>query len=180
MSLYAFQENAPSATAAAGTDIIPINQSGVLKQITANALLAGGVVDTTATTLAVTQATHSGRTVTVSSTAPIAITLPQATGTGATYRFNLRVAATATQHTIKVGNSTDVMSGVYMSLCTTAATLITFATSATSDTITLNGTTTGGYIGATFTIRDIKTGFFEIVGIDTCASTTTTPFSASV
>lgn len=139
-----------------------------------------GVVNTTATTLALTAALHGNRTLTVSSAAPIAITLPQATGTGVKYRLVMQVAATATQHTIKVANATDVMQGVQLVLTTASANVIGYATSATSDTITLNGTTTGGVAGSEYEITDIKTGFFQVVGTDYSTGTTATPFSASV
>lgn len=180
MSLYAYQENAPTATSNAGGDILPITQSGVLKQITHAGLLSATPIDTTATSLTITQATHGGRTVTVSSAAPIAITLPQATGTGTRFRFVIQVAATATQHTIKVANSTDVLQGYVFSLTTASANVIGFGTSATSDTVTLNGTTTGGVAGSMWEIEDIKTGFFRVMGFDAPTGTTATPFSATV
>ncbi len=187
-TIYSFQENATSATSLNDADIFPVNQSGVLKQITAGVLNSakGGVVDTTATTLAVTQALHGNKTVTISSASPIAITMPQATGTGTKYRFVLQVVATATGHTIKVANATDSFTGVYMSPCTATATHMAFAavTSATtatrSDTVTLNGTTTGGAVGMIIEITDCQTGFFDFFAVDTCVSTTTTPFSAGV
>ncbi len=183
-TIYSFQENAPAQTVAGASDSILIFDAtlGQTSKITPAALVAGsgGVVNTTATTLTVTQVLHGNRTVTVSSVAPIAIQLPQATGPGTKYRFNLRVVATATGHTIKVANSTDVISGVYLSLTTTAGTIIAFATTAGSDTMTFNGTTTGGAVGLDVEIQDIKTGFFSVRAFDTCVSTTTTPFSNSV
>ncbi len=188
MSIYSFNENAPVATAIGDTDVAPIIQSGVLKQITGKVLRTstGGVVDTTASTLAVTQALHGNSIVTVSSTTALAITLPAATGTGTKYRFILQVAATATQHTLKVANATDCLQGVYMSPVTGTATHIAFAavssatTATRSDTVTLNGTTTGGAQGCDIEVTDIAAGFFQIQVIDTCVSTTTTPFSAGV
>ena len=73
------------------------------KKVTAAVLresIDGGVVATTATTLTITAASHAGKTVVINSTAPIAITLPQATGTGNKYRFFVGVVATATSHTL--------------------------------------------------------------------------------
>ena len=183
MSIYSFNENAPVLTTVLDADIIPINSGGKLSQITAKVLqtASGGTVTTTsgATVLAVTQALHGNRTVTLSNTGPIAITLPTATGTGTKYRFVLQVAATATQSTIKVGNSTDVLQGLITSLTTTAGVLIGFNASATSDTISLNGTTTGGGIGGLYEITDIKSGIFHVVARDTAAMTTT-PYTTSV
>ena len=182
MSIYAFHENAPSLTAVSDTDIIPVISAGVLNQMTAKAFgnSVGGVVNTTATALTITQALHGNRVVTVSSAAPIAITLPQATGTGTKYRFVIQVAATATSHTIAVANATDVMQGIQFALTTSSDNVIAYKTSATSDTITLNGTTKGGVAGAEYEITDIKTGFFQVRGIDYSTGSTVTPFSAAV
>jgi hypothetical protein len=176
--------------------VVPVNtdelhiydvSAGATGKVTVGNLLGGlgGVVDTTATTLVVTAASHAGKTVTISSAAPIAVTLPQATGTGNKYRFNIRVTATATSHTIKVANTTDVISGVVhvQTTATTtdvAAIVAAFRTSATSDTVTLNGTTLGGDIGDWFEIVDIKTGFFQVHGNTKATGTYATPFSATV
>ena len=123
---------------------------------------------------------HGNRTVTVSSAAPIAITLPQATGTGSVYRFQLQVAATATSHTIKVANGTDVMQGFVTALTTASANVIGYATTSTSDTVTLNGTTLGGVIGDWIEIVDVKTGFFSVRANTQPTGSTATPFSATV
>lgn len=194
-TIYSFQENAPSATTVNDADILPISQSGVLKQITAATLNAtrGGTVDTgaAATTLALTQATHGNKTVTVSATVPIAITLPAASGSNTMYRLVYNVAATGTSSTIKVANASDALQGVYMSPVTATATHMAFAavssatTGTRSDTLSFNGTTTGGAAGCVVEIWDIASGaagqgFWQVIALDTCVSTTTTPFSAGV
>ncbi len=169
----------------AAADKFPIMDSATGRAATATiGDLTGGsglvvAVSAASTVLTVTQALHGNRTMILNNTAPIAVTLPAATGTGASYKFVLNVAATATQSTIKVANTVDVMQGLILSLNTTAGALIGFKNSASSDTITLNGTTTGGGAAAVYTITDIAAGFFQILGMDTAAMTTT-PLSATV
>jgi hypothetical protein len=175
----------PAATSYGLTDQVPINAISTTARgayATGNQLLSGlaAAVQTTATALSLTKVLHANRIVNVASTAPIAITLPQATGTGDTYRIVISVAATATQHTIKVANATDVMQGYVHCLTTSSDNVIGYATSASSDTITLNGTTTGGLAGSQWEIVDIKTGFFQVIGFDSPTGSTATPFSASV
>ena len=184
----------PAASSVGLTDTWPVISASSGRGATATvaqlqtALLAAAVtpVNTTATTLAITQVAHGNRTVTVNSSSPIAITMPQATGTGTKYKFVLQVVATATPHTIKVANATDSFTGLYASLTTVASTLIGFAavdsatTATRSDTMSFNGTTTGGAPGMTVELEDIKTGYFSVTALDTCVSTTTTPFSAGV
>jgi hypothetical protein len=157
------------------------------KKLTIGALsgVGAGVVDTTATQLTVTAALHAGKTITISSATPIAVVLPQATGTNNVYRFNIRVAATTTASTISVANATDVMGGVVhvqTSATTTdvAAIVAAFRTSDSSDRISLNGTTLGGVKDDWFEIVDIKTGVFQVHGNTKATGTYATPFSAAV
>lgn len=143
---------------------------------------AATVVATTAgaTTLTITATSHSGKTIVLNNTAPIAVTLPQATGTGNKFRFFVAVAATATASTIKVANATDVMAGFQFTVTTTATNVEGFATSATSDTISINGTTLGGIAGDVITIEDVKTGVFSVIMLSSSTGTEATPFSATV
>lgn len=147
---------------------------------TVEGLSSGGIVVTTATTLTITRALHHNRTVLVNSAAPIAITLPQALATGSKYRFVIGVAATGTGHTIKVANATDVMTGQDFCVTTTSTNAEGFATSATSDTITVNGTTLGGVVGDQIEIEDIATGIFSVKMFTSPTGTEATPFSATV
>src|SRR5688500_18560040 len=106
----------------------------------------GGLVSTTATTLSVTATQHAGRTVRLATAAPVVVTLPATTGSGDVYTFFVAVAATATESTIKV-TSTDVMKGVVWAATTSSDNAESFVTTATSDSIELNGTTKGGVVG---------------------------------
>lgn len=140
----------------------------------------GKIVATTATTLTVTAALHADRTVVVNSAAPIAITLPQALGTGNKYRFFVGVVATGTAHTIKVANATDVLSGYALCVTTTTDNAEGFKTTATDDTISINGTTKGGVVGDVIEIEDVATGVFSVQMRTAPTGTEATPFSATV
>lgn len=180
MSLYAYTENAPTATSVADADILPLTQGGTLKQVPFSTLqqAAGVAVATTATSYALTKAVNGNRTLAVSSAAPIAITLPAATGSGTRYRVMLLVAATATQHTIKAsGTTSDVLIGWVHGLTTASAGVVGYGTTATSNTVTLNGTTTGGVAGCTYEFEDIATNDWRVFGVDAPTGTTATPFS---
>ncbi len=178
-----------SVTPIAYNDVVHIfdASTSAVGKTTAADLVGGGtsVVDTTATTLAVTAASHAGRQITISSAAPIAVTLPAATGTGNQYDFYVRVTATATGHTIKVANATDVITGTVLVMTSQTTTNVTylvaaFRTTATDDTITINGTTQGGLVGDWFRIRDVKSGVFAVSGVVQATGAYVTPFSASV
>ena len=184
-TIYTFHEECSAlAEAPAASDELLIYDAstGRTKNITAD-YLAGAVaapVATTATSLTITAAAHANRTVVINSTAPIAITLPQATGTGNKYRFFVGVAATGTASTIKVANATDVMAGYAYAVTTTSDNAEAFKTSATSDTVSLNGTTLGGVVGDVVEITDVKTGVFSVMAFTAPTGTEATPFSATV
>jgi hypothetical protein len=137
------------------------------------------VVTAGATLLTISAAAHAGRTVVMNNTGPIAITLPTATGTGNRYRFYIGVAATTTSSTIKVGNATDVMTGLIMARCTSDAALI-FVATATDDSIGMQGGTKGGFAGDVIEITDVKSGIFSVTGYVNTSGAGATPFLAGV
>lgn len=149
-------------------------------EINAVAKLSTRVVNTTATVLAVTAALHSGKVVTVNSAAPIAITLPPAAGTGARFTFVIGTDCTATASTIKVANTADALTGVSVLATTDTAQVSGFGTTATDDTVSLNGTTKGGCKGDQIVITDIATALFEVKIVGRATGTIVTPFSATV
>lgn len=184
-TIYTFHQECPALTEPlAPTDVILAydTSAGTTKRVAADYL--GGAVSapvaTTATSLTITAAAHAGRTVRIDSAAPVAITLPQATGTGNRYRFVVGVAATGTASTIKVANATDVMRGYAFCVTTTSDNAEGFKTSATSDTISLNGTTLGGVVGDIIEIEDLLTGVFSVRMFTAPTGTEATPFSATV
>lgn len=183
-SIYAFDEELSAAGSLATGDKLLIHQasSSVKKTCLASdiANLVGGAVgtvNTTATVLSLTQAAHAGKIVTVSSASPIAITLPATTGTGNTYTIQLQVAATATGHTINRATTADVMQGFVTALTTASANVIGYKTTATDNTITLNGTTQGGVVGDIIELIDVKAGFWAVMANTAPTGTTATPFS---
>ena len=176
----------PDATDFGLSDQVPIKDASTSRggYATGSYVLSGlsEAVQVTAgaTALVCTRALHGNRVVALANTAPIAVTLPQATGSGATYRFQLQTAATGTTSAIKVANGTDVMQGVSWVLTTSSANVIGYATSATSDTIAFDGTTLGGVAGTIVELQDVKTGFFSVKIFGPATGSTATPFSATV
>jgi hypothetical protein len=183
-TIYTFHQECPAITAGdvAANDLMLVydTSTGVTKRALVSDLASQAPIDTTATTLTITKAVHAGKTVTISSAAPIAITLPQATGSGAKYKFVVAVVATATAHTIKVANATDVMMGYAFCVTTTSDNAEGFKTSASSDTISMNGTTLGGVVGDIYEIEDVITGKFSVKCFTAPTGTEATPFSATV
>jgi hypothetical protein len=131
-----------------------------------------------------TAATHGGQTLLlgeVGGNAALAVTLPAATGSGVRFRFVVSVVNTS-GYTIKVvGN--DIMTGNVITNSTgdTPDLAQPWPTAADSDTITLDGTTTGGAkIGDFIEVQDILADTWAVHGVTTSSGSEATPFSAAV
>lgn len=108
------------------------------------------------------------------------VTLPASTGGGDRYRFHVHTTVTSNSDKIQVANATDVMQGMIMTCQDSADTVVGWETASTSDTITLNGTTTGGIKGDYIEIEDAVSGFWRVIGWTSATGTEATPFSAAV
>jgi hypothetical protein len=132
-------------TGAAGKALVP-DSAGNVVMPSGGAVLESRIVATTATVLALTATQHSERAVLVNtnSTVANAINLPAATGSGAKYTVINNIAQTQGSIVI-AANGTDVMKGVaVVSNTSTTVNVQSFLTSASSDKVTWNRTTTGG------------------------------------
>jgi hypothetical protein len=109
------------------------------------------------------------------------VTLPAATGSGVKFKFLVTVLATTTNHIVQVANSNDVMVGIVFTGDDTSANAQWYASTGTSDTITLNRTTSGGVsLGEWLTAEDVAANTWHVTGFVTNTGTSVTPFSAAV
>lgn len=137
------------------------------------------VVNATAATLAVTEAAHDNKVVTLNKADGIAVTLPAATGSGAKFTFVVGTTITSSSTTIKVTGN-DVMTGNAIICNDSDASVSGFETASDSDTITFNGTTTGGVKGDKVELIDIAADLWFVNIIGSASSSEATPFSATV
>jgi hypothetical protein len=133
-------------------------------------------------TLTLTADSHAGKMINLDTAAGSVVTLPAATGSGNIYRFRVSVLATTNSHIVKVANTSDGMQGIIVMMDDTANNAEAFAAvSGTSDTITLNRSTTGSVtLGEWFEVEDIAANLFHVRGVLTNTGTSATPFSATV
>ena len=141
-------------------------------------------IHTFVATDSVTIAEHAGRTLLlgeVGGNAAVTLTLPAATGTGAVYKFIVSVTNTS-NYKIQVADATDTIDGIMMYLDEDGTAVSAFPTVAASDTITLNGGTTGGIIGDYLELIDIATNQYHVRGVMRVAAgaNPATPFTAAV
>lgn len=108
----------------------------------------------------------------------LVITLPAATGTGNVYKLVTGTTVTA-NHTYQVANAVDTFIGFSHMNVTTVDTEV-FQALATTDTITLNGSTTGGLFGSVVKFTDVAAGKWLVEAELNCSGIQVTPFSAEI
>ena len=136
-------------------------------------------VSITSATVTLNKDDHANRPIVLNRAAGITATLTAATGTGHVYKFFVRTTFTG-NGIVKVANSTDVMTGFATLLQDAADTVVAFETAATSDTITMNGTTTGGLLGTQIELTDLASGLWGVSMTGAATGVEATPFSATV
>lgn len=136
----------------------------------------GSVYEVTGATLTITSAL-AGKTIVSNLAATQTFTLPAASGTGHEYTIFVETTKTG-DLVIQAASASDVINGAVA--VTTDAAGVTIPTAATSDTITMNGTTTGGVQGSRVTLQDVASGVWSVTGALVSTGTEATPFSAAV
>ena len=135
-------------------------------------------ITVTAATLAVTAAAHAGATIVSNLAATQTFTLPAATGSG--NRYDFIVNTTKTGDLVIQVTTTDIMKGFAILAHDGGDTVFMSATAADTDTVTLDGTTTGGIAGARCSVRDIASATWYVEVFSDASGTEATPFSAAV
>lgn len=159
-----------------GAGIVVNNDSGSPRFLGGSVPLA-----LTAATVTLTAADHSGKTLLLDRAAGIVATLPAATGSGNKYRFVVKTVPTSNAHIVKVANVTDIIQGTAVVVSDNSAAVLGYAAGAADDTISLNGTTTGGLkIGDIIELEDTAAGMFVAYVRTNASGTEATPFSATV
>ena len=126
---------------------------------------------------------HGGKITLLSLLAGFTATLPAAIGSGIKYRVHVGIVRTSGNYIIAVDNSSDNMEG--------SVTIIDsdtnddcegfVTTSNTSDTVTMNATTSGGLtIGDWLEFVDVATNVWHVRGQLSGSGNLVTPFSAAV
>ena len=121
---------------------------------------------------------HAGTTTVLNAAAGLTVTLPASAGNGDEYTVFVGTTVTSNSYVVQVANSTDIIQGAIHLTTDIAGT--SMPTSSTTDTITMNGSTTGGVKGSWLRLTDVASGVWELAGAMICTGTEATPFSAAV
>ena len=156
----------------------------------------GNVVDADSS-VSLTVADHAGRIVHNDAAGAVTYTLPATNansdsavaGPGADFNNLNNVGATIEIFSsitktgdlvVQVANATDVMVGSAVFIDDSSDNVVGFETASTSDTITLNGSTTGGVTFSKIVCTVIASGKYKVEVVSGCTGTPATPFSAAV
>lgn len=144
------------------------------------------VIANSGASLTLTLATHEGKTIYLTGTgAPFTITLPPADADAVGAKFDFFVGQVNTSNfLIKSVRGADVMKGIILGRSATDSATDaprTWEAGATDDTITLNGTTTGGaVIGDVLSLFCPVVNVWSVQGLVSQSGTEATPFSDTV
>jgi cytoskeletal protein CcmA (bactofilin family) len=132
-------------------------------------------------TLALDPLIHAGRTVGMDQASGSTVTLPAATGTGNRYRIVVTTTVTTNDHILICTVGDDLVGVIYQVDTDTADAIAAYPAIAADamDTITLNGTTTGGLIGDILEVQDIGTGVWALIGYTNANGVVATPIATT-
>lgn len=133
-----------------------------------------------AATLTLDRHIHRDTVVNLARAAGVTVTLPAASGSGDRYYVHVSVAVTSNNHIIQVANANDTMAGEITTATTTTGAGTHEAAGGTDDTITMNGTTSGGLIGSNFEFVDVAANLWLVNGHMVGSGSLATPLSAAV
>lgn len=129
---------------------------------------------TAATTL--TQEQHDGQLLLLDLAAGFAVTLPAANGTGAKFRFYVKTTASGGNYTILTSPTTDQFVGFAHQFGDDATAVGGFSTTSAT-TITLDGSTRGGFAGDYIEIEDVLSAKWSVRVFGHATGTEATCFS---
>lgn len=124
--------------------------------------------------------THGGAVTRLSAAAGLTVTLPASTGKGDVYKLFVLTTVTSNNYVIQVANASDTIAGIATTATTTTGAGTHEAAGGTDDTITLNGTTTGGIVGSYIELEDVSANLWRVNAHLAGSGVLATPFSAAV
>jgi hypothetical protein len=136
----------------------------------------------TASTLTLNYSLHNDGIVVINRAAGCTVTLPAATGSGARFRVMVGTTISSGSFKLQVANASDTMAGHITTSIATGAAGADFgeALTGTDDTITCNGTTTGGIAGSYIEAEDVAANLWRINGALIGSGSVTSSVSAAV
>jgi len=143
-----------------------------------NGFISGsGSVVSLSSDVSLSSSSHAGRVMLLDNSAGgLTATLPAASGSGNVYKFFVKGTLASGSYVIQLSGS-DTMSGVAVVANDDGDSANIFQTLAATDTITLNGSTTGGILGGMVELQDLYSGKYLVKIHQSSTGDEATPFS---
>jgi len=158
-------------------------QGGGRLVMKSGARMEQGAIATLTADTSITIADHAGKTLLlgeVGGNASLTATLPAATGSGVRFRFVVSVVNTSNYVITVTGDDAFIGNVISNSTGDNPDLAAIWPANSGNDTMTLNGTTTGGaQIGDWVEFQDILADTWAVTGVTTSTSNEATPFSGS-
>lgn len=139
-----------------------------VKRLVTNHLnLGDSSIPLDASTVTLTQRDHAGRVMRFNRAAGVTATLPKANGSGVVFEFIVDTTVTSNSYKIQCANSTDEFHGGVLTCDSDTLDTLTYVSALDADgydTITMDGSTTGGIRGDWFKIVDYAAGKWLLIG----------------
>ena len=166
---------------ASGIKIAGTAVSATAAELNRMADASARIVTATAATLAVTELLHDGKIITMDRAGGIAVTMPEATGSGMVITF-VWITKFTTNGTITLADTTNTLLLGHASIVDSDTTdlIHMFTPGSTFDLVTLDGTNTGGGLGCWIQYIDLATDKWSIQMFEAVGGTApATPFSST-
>lgn len=137
-------------------------------------------VTVTDATLTLDYDKHNNTVVVVNRAAGCTVTLPAASGSGACFTLLVGTTISSNSFKVQVANASDTMIGQLSTATTTLGSGTQESAGGTDDTITMNGTTTGGIAGSMVKLVDAAENLWLVDGTLVGSGTLATSLSAAV
>lgn len=118
----------------------------------------------------------AGAVAVLNAAAGLTVTLPAAAGLGDVYEMVVGTTVTSNDYIISAVGS-DVFTGVALNAADGGSTAVAWETAADSNTITLDGSTSGGIKGDRIVLKDVASGLWSVSIVGSATGTEATPFS---
>lgn len=139
--------------------------------------VSGYLVNVTASTYTLSQVVNAGKLITANRAAGIAFTLPAATGSGARYKIIIGTTITSNTTTIATASGSDKICGFQTIVKSGTTTPNVYPITATSVTLTFDGSTKGGTKGDMIELIDFAANLWYANEILQGSGTITSNFS---
>lgn len=164
--------------------VVPVDPNGTLSPLripytTGNVAALAGTNPNAAIAVGASATAIGGRTYLLNAAAGSVLTLPNSTGSNSVIKVITTATVTSNANKVLAARTTDYLQGNIITEDSGAATGWNATPAATYNSLQMNGSTTGGFIGDYFEFQDIAANTWQVTGFSKSTGTAATPFNTA-